>query len=212
MGLDWNPGPRSKPGNEAEFEKLWRDLHAKSCWFRARKTRRFGEITIQAFETLNTPRVGFDNAATDWARNTAFPDRTDKSLAEDDFVQRMKGFYVLGLVAPCDGLPRYTNGRSGGYVERFSFRAQYLKDCESIIGDELLESCFISKLPEDTLIFGEKLLNAASAFASEQKIDVSKVQLSEDPESLEFHLDVVFSAGLWCCFWAKKGHWLEAYW
>jgi hypothetical protein len=62
------------------------------------------------------------------------------------------------------------------------------------------------------LIFGEKLLSAASAFASERNMDVSKIHLAEDPESMEFHLDVVFSAGRWCCFWARKGHWLEAYW
>ena len=106
MGLDWNPGPKSRSGSESEFEELWRSLHEKSCWFRARKVKRFKEIAIQAFETLNTPRVGFDNVATDWARNTAFPNRQNKALTEEAFVQGMKGFYVLDLVPPCDGIPR----------------------------------------------------------------------------------------------------------
>jgi hypothetical protein len=212
MGLDWNPGPKSRPGSEVEFEELWKSLHAKSCWFREKKVKRFKEITTQAFETLNTPRVGFDNSATNWARNTAFPIRVDKSVNEDAFIGAMKGFYVLDLVPPCDGLPRYTNGHAGGYVERYSFRGQFLKDCTDIIGNDLLESCWVSKLSADTFIFGEKLLNAASAFALERNIDVAKIHLSENPESEEFHLDVVFSAGRWCCFWAKKGHWLEADW
>jgi hypothetical protein len=212
MGLDWNPGPKSRLGSESEFEALWKNLHAKSCWFRGKKVRRFKEITIQAFETLNVPRVGFESVATDWARNTAFPNRNDQSLTEKAFVDAMTGFYVLDLVPPCDGIPRYTNGHAGGYIERYSFRAQFLKDCASIIGKDLLESSFVSKLPRDTLVFGEKLLNAASAFASERKMDPSKVHLAEDPDSPEFHLDVVFSAGRWCCFWAKKGHWLDAYW
>ncbi len=212
MGLDWNPGPKAKPSHEQEFRELWAKLHARSCFFRERKVRRFKEITTTAFDTLAVPRVGFDAAATDWARTTAFPKRKDKSLTEDVFLRQMQGFRVLDLVPPCDGLPRYSNGQAGGYVEGYAFRGQFLKDCTEIIGDDLLESAWNSKLPEDTATYGESLLEAASAFASARDIDRSKIHLNEDPESIEFRLDVVFTAGRWCRFWAAKGHWLEAYW
>jgi hypothetical protein len=117
MGLDWNPGPKAKPGHEQEFQELWHKLHAKSC-FRARKVKRFEEITVTAFDTLGTPRVGYDAAATEWAHRDAFPKRKDKTLTEQTFVDQMRGFYVLDLVPACDGLPRYSNGHAGGYVER----------------------------------------------------------------------------------------------
>ncbi len=212
MGLDWNPGPKPKSGCEDEFRELWTKLQAKSCFFRERKVRRFREITTTAFETLATPRVGIDAVATDWARNEAFPKRKDKSLTEEVFVQRMRGFYVLDLVPACDGLPRYTNGQAGAYVERYAFRGAFLTDCTEIIGNALLEGGYVSKLPEETAAYGESLLEAASRFVAARGIDSTKLHLSEDPESIEFRLDVVFSAGRWCRFWAERGHWLEAYW
>jgi hypothetical protein len=211
MGLDWNPAPKAKPAHEQEFGELWRKLHTKFCFFQDRKVRRFKEITLTAFETLGTPRVGFDLTATEWAHKEAFPKRVDKSLTEQVFVERMRGFYVLDLVPPCDGIPRYTNGHAGGYVERYSFRGQFLKDCTEIIGKELLESGYDSKLPEDTVAYGGRLLEAASRFAADRSVDVTKIHLAEEPESIEFQLNVVISAGRWCRFWGERGHWLEAY-
>ena len=53
--------------------------------------------------------------------------------SEADFIREMQGFYVLQLVAPCDGFPCYSNaGR--GCAELFSFRAQLLINCEEILG------------------------------------------------------------------------------
>ena len=212
MGLDWNPGPKAKPGSEKEFSELWQKLHAKFCFFREKKIARFRQITITAFETLSVPRVGFDAAATDWAQQKAFPNRQDKTLTEEVFLRQMHGFCVLDLVAPCDGIPRYSNGHPGGYVERYAFRGQFLKDCVEIIGEELLESGFVSKLPEDTMAYGDQLLEAGTRFSSQHGIDLSRIHLAEDPDAIEFRLDVVFSAGRWCRFWAERGHWLEAYW
>jgi hypothetical protein len=212
MGLDWNPGPKAKPNHGQEFCELWAELQGESCVSREQRLTRFREITITAFETLATPRVGFDAAATAWARREIFPRRVDKSLTEDVFLQQMRGFYVLDLVAPCDGLPRYTNGSTGGYAEKYAFRGQFLSNCTEIIGEQLLDSAWVSKLPEDTNSFGQNLLVAAIQFASSHRIDTGKIHLAEDPDSIEFRLDVVFSAGRWCRFWAEKGHWLDAYW
>jgi hypothetical protein len=211
MGLDWNPGPKAKSGCEQEFRELWQKLHAKLCWSRATKLRRFKEITVTAFETLATPRVGFDSAATDWAREKAFPRRADKSLTEATFVEGMKGFYVLELLPPCDGLPRYSNGEPGGYVEPYAFRGQFLKDCTEIIGKELLDSAWNSRLPEETLQYGNALLERANESAKAKGIDIAKCALPDDPDSIEFHIDVVAAAGRWCRFWGERGHWLDAY-
>ena len=213
MGLDWNPGSKAKPQHEQEFRELWHKLHAKSCFLRSRKVKRFTEITTTAFETLGTPRVGFDAAADEWARHKAFPDRTDKSLTEEVFLQRMKGFYVLNLVPPCDGLPRYTNGHAGGYVERYSFRGQYLRlDCLDVIGQELIDSAYESKLPEETISYGKTLLDRAGQYAASHSINVADVHFVEDDQSPISKLDIVLAAGRWCLFWGERGHWLEAYW
>jgi hypothetical protein len=212
MGLDWNPGPRAKAGCEPEFEKLWRKLTAGACFFKNSKKKRFEEITEPAFQTLNTPRVGRDASADDWAKNTAFPLRADKSLTKEVFMKGMQGFFVLELVPPCDGIPRYTNGHAGGYVECYSFRADWLKECVEIIGKGLFEAAYFSKLPADTVTYGDKLVSAATEFAVAQNIEIVAPNLDAEPESTEFKLDIVISAGRWCRFWGAKGHWLEAYW
>src|SRR5262245_26327170 len=205
MGLDWNPGPKAKPEHEQEFRELWRKLQARSCFLRSRKLKRFAEITSSTFETLNTPRVGFDAAANDWARE-AFPKRTDKSLSLDAFLERMKGFYVLDIIPPCDGLAQYTNGHACGYVEGFSFRAQYLRlDCVDIIGDELVESAYNSKLPEETFSFGKTLMDRASQYAVSHSINLADVHFVEDEDSPIHKLDIVLAAGRWCRFWGEKG-------
>jgi hypothetical protein len=86
------------------------------------------------------------------------------------------------------------------------------KVCTEIISNELLESAYVSKLPQSTIIFGKELLRQASDFASKHGFDLSKVHLAKDPDTTEFHLDVVQSAGRWCVFWGGHNHWLEAYW
>lgn len=212
MGLDWNPGSKAKPGLEKEFEELWRKLQVKSCFFRSKKVKRFGEITVTAFETLHTPRVALDAAASEWVRLKAFPNRADKSLTEEVFVARMKGFYVLELAPPCDGIPTYSNGHAGGYVERYAFRGQFLKDCLDVIGDDLLESGYVSKLPQETIAYGARLYEKAEQFAALHSIALSDVRSIDDEDSPIYKLDIVLSASRWCRFWGERGHWLEAYW
>ncbi len=210
MGLDWNPGPKAKEGFEREFLELWRKLHSKSCFWRQKKVARFKEITSEAFSTIAAPRVGRDRNADDWVR-AQYPKRVDKTLSEDTWLERFQGFYVVDLVPPCDGITRYTNGSAGGYVERFSFRGQFLKDCTDILGSEILESAWVSKLPADTKTYGDQLTDCARNYARREGIDLAGVVSPEDPDSKEFHLDVVLAAGRWCRFWAERGHWLEAY-
>ena len=77
--------------------------------------------------------------------------------AFDVFLAQLNGFAVLSLVAPRDGLPRYTNGSSGGYVERCSFRAQVPHDCAEDVGADPLASAYEAKLPDDLATAEEPL-------------------------------------------------------
>jgi hypothetical protein len=85
-----------------------------------------------------------------------------------------------------------------------------LKDCKEIIGEQLLLAGWSSKLPEDTVGYGDTLHEAASKFATTRSMDTAKIHCSQEPESDESRLDVVFSAARWCRFWGARGHWLEA--
>lgn len=209
MGLDWNPGNKPKPGFEKEFERLFYVLQKERTFFRRRRTARFQEISISAFETLNAPQVGHSSEADAWAleqyRNEP------RAVSQEVWLQQLTGFYVVDLVPPCDGVPRFSNGSPGGYVEPFSFRAQFLTDCEYIIGSELLGSAYQSKLPVEFRSYGEALLDKFHGFVQERGLDPANLA-SDDPESAAFHADVVGSAARWCLFWSRHGHILDADW
>src|SRR5262249_55417693 len=102
---------------------------------RKRKERRFSEITVTAFETHGAPQVGIEPSATAWAMERYREQARD--VTEPEWLAKLHGFFVVDLVRPCDGIPRYSNGTPGGYIERFSIRAQFLTDCEYIIGSSL---------------------------------------------------------------------------
>jgi len=213
MGLDWNPGNKPKPGHEEEFRRIYEALGETTDEVeRNALLSRFEEISVSAFETLGTPRVGHDEAATAWARDIY--EKNERDIPFEDWVKKIWGFYVLPLVAPCDGLPLYTNGSPAGYVESYAFRGKFLDDCEGIIGGALLESAYVSKLPDGLLPYGKALIERAEAFAAERGIDLAGLEKTppEDPDSDEFRLHVVMSAGRWCIFWAERGHFLDSYW
>lgn len=226
MGLDWNPIAKPKPGHEDEFARLFKvlgDLPVNVGWtkkmFRRLRgidreaiDRRWREIQITPYETLQAPRVGTSPDANAWALSQ-YSNRKDKSLTTEEFVRQMHGYYVLDLVPRNDGLPWYTNAGMG-YVERFSFRAQFLRDCESIIGSETLERCYTSCLAPGLAALGHELRAWAVSYSSREGLEhVEKVDRPEyEPESIEHKVHVMFSAARWCEFWSSRGHGLEAYW
>jgi hypothetical protein len=209
MGLDWNPGNRPLPGKEVEFFKLFDKLQSGSRWRRKAAEKRFFEISQSAFETLKAPQVGIDDSATQWARERYREQNPE--MSEQEWLAELHGFYVVSLVPQCDGLPRYTNGQPGGYVEQFSFRAQFLEDAETIIGEELLTMAWGSKNPEEMHIYADLLEEKARDYASINGLDLNILD-PNDLASDEFKLDVLVSAIRWIRFWADKGHVLDAYW
>lgn len=209
MGLDWNPGNRPKPGCEAEFRDLLRKLRANVWqWPSDTPYQRYLEISITPYETLRAPRVGYDLAADEWAKGVYDPSQHGR---KDDFLARMRGFYVVSLVPPCDGLPRYTNGTPGGYVEPFSFRGESLFDCDVIVPQDLLQSAYESKLNDEFHGYGNSLMQCCISFTREHRIDLANAWQNKDPTSIDFKADVAYSAAKWCLFWAAEGHMLEAY-
>lgn len=264
MGLDWNPGPKPKPGFEQEFRELFEKVEAKSesaddtpngsvlgktlgafglgrrqagssvRTLKEAMLARLEEVSTSPFETLEAPQVGHHPEADEWARKRFARQSANMSLQR--WMERMKGYYVLDAVPPCDGLPLYTNGQPGGYVEAFSFRADFLRDCEDIIGVEMLGDAYESKLSDALVEFGGALLRKAEEYAQENGIDLEAIdgeRLLDDaaerareaagddavtelgPYLLSvdnFKLDVIRAAARWCIFWGERGHLMEAYW
>jgi GNAT superfamily N-acetyltransferase len=206
MGLDWHPQNKPKPGAEAEFERLL----GGADWGEPEQAR-FDQISVSPHETLGAPRIGHDPAADAWARAQFQAQRPELGGAElDAALAEAAGYYVLDLVAPCDGLPRYSDAGLGT-VEAFSFRAEHLVEGKAVIGDRLLKGAFDAKPPDALLAYGRALLERAEAFAEERGLALERLDTG-DPESAGAKLDAALAAGRWCIFWAERGHGLETEW
>ncbi len=226
MGLDWNPVGKPKPGHEEEFVRLFKvlgELPVNVSWSdkllrrlrgidREAIDKRWREIQLTPYETLLAPQVGRSPEADAWALEQ-YPNRKDKSVSAEQFMKDMSGYYVLDLVESNDGLPWYSNSGMG-YVERFSFRAQFLRDCEAIIGNDTLEKCYVSCLAPGLESLGHELRAWATSFAAREGLQhVEHVQRpSFETETREHQVHVLYSAARWCEFWSSRGHGLEAYW
>ena len=229
MGLDWLPGSKPKSGHEEECEAIILALDEESRSEKkgligrlfSRKpekevdtealTERFHEITIPAYETLDAPRVGYDEAANEWARKMRAEQNPD--VPEEEWLKHHHGYYVLDLAPPCDGLPRYTNAPLG-YVEAYSFRAKFLEDCTDAIGDELFTRGYGRMTAPELAAYGRKLIACGESWAAEHDVDIGAMNPEAedfDLESPEGKVDIILSAGRWCVFWGERGHILDPY-
>jgi hypothetical protein len=231
MGLDWNPGNKPKSGYEQEFREIVtvlaldklgaddrppflqtirRDFPTLFNRQRSQKNllRLYNEISIPAYQTLDAPRVGFSPIADEWAKEM----HARRSLAKplDAWLEEMRGYYVLALAPKCDGLPFYSNGIVAGYVERCSFRAQFLKTCRVVTGDRLFEEAYTLKFPTSLVTYGDRLIGSAEDCARSNHIAIPD-EPPDDPDSIEGQLHVVVSAGRWCRYWGESGHFLDPY-
>lgn len=213
MGLDWNPGNRPRPGFEAEFLWLVDGIRKQRIADESAEHSRFFEISISAFETLNAPQIGFDARANEWIVRKYHSQ--PREISEAEWLERFHGFYVVELVPPCDGIPRYSNGSPGGYVESFSFRAEFLRDCETALPQRLMDAAYESKFADETVAYGQELLEAAHKYAAANRVDPRDCELSDDDmerKTPRYQTNIVLSAGRWCLFWGERGHMLDAYW
>jgi hypothetical protein len=226
MGLDWNPLGKPKPGYEEEFATLFMqlgELSADAGFFeklrRKRKgldreamLERFNEIQITPYETVGAPIVGVSEEANAWARRR-YQEMKEPRPPESEFWEKMDGYYVLDLVPPCDGFPPYSNAPCG-YVERFSFRGQFLGDCEAIIPEETFAKCYESSLAPGLAILGQELRAAVTTFARARNLE--HVEFAQQPdyemESDESNAHILYCAARWCEYWSSRGHGFEADW
>lgn len=206
MGLDWHPQSKPKPGCEAEFARLL----GGADWSEAEQAR-FDEITVSPHQTLQAPQIGQDAAADAWVREQFKAQHPEMSADElKSALAQAEGFYVLDLVPPCDGLPRYSNA-SLGTVEAFCFRGEFLVDGKAVIGERLLKGAFDTKPPAALLAYGKDLIAQAEAFAEQRGLAPASLN-TDDPDSAEAKLDAALAAGRWCVFWAERDHGLETDW
>jgi hypothetical protein len=225
MGLDWNPLGKPKPGFEDEFASLFQELGESSNWgwfekIRRRRKgtdrealfRRWTEIQITPHETVGAPQVGSSAEVDAWARES-YKKLQSSEPSESEFMEQLQGLYVLALVPPCDGFPYYSNWTLG-YVERFSFRAQFLRDCEDIISDETFEKCYVSCLAPGLAALAQQLRACATSYARAKNLEHIEFVADGDFEekSPERKLHIIYSAARWCEYWSSRGHGLEADW
>jgi hypothetical protein len=173
---------------------------------------RFREITEAPYEVLGAPRVGTDAAADEWVLQRL---RENNAVDQfDDARQQMAGYYVLDLLPRSPGLPFYT---SRGYegVDGYTFRGSFLQDAASIIGTELHERAFTRMTAATLHAYGEQLLDAARAFAAPRGLGWIEGQFespTDDEETDESRVHIVFSAAAWCLWWSARGFGLEPWW
>jgi hypothetical protein len=214
MGLDWNPIGRPKAGHEDEFDRLFSLLVQRDTPIdREQVTKQWLGIQISPFETIKAPRVGFDPAADAWARDRyrAIPQPTN---SEAEFVRSLEGYYVVALAAPCDGIPVYSNGALG-YVEGYSFRAQFLLERSGLLGEEVTARLYRSCLAKDLAALGGTIREVATSYASRENVlHVEHVWGADGiaPDSAESTAHILFSAARWCEYWSSRGHGMDAYW
>ncbi|QOJ09409.1 hypothetical protein [Nitrosomonas sp. H1_AOB3] len=221
MGLDWNPIGKPVAGHEEEYEKLfkllsdtpiagsWRDKF-KQLFQRIDRdavTKRWLEIQVAPYVTIQAPQVGIDARADEWAK-ARYKENPPKDKTEAELLYELRGYYVVALAPPCDGIPYYSNGPAG-YVELYSFRSQCIVvDCKDIVGKALLEKCYQSCLAPGLSALGAELRACASDYASKHNvIHVEAVRELDTPEgSPESKAHILFSAARWCEYWSSRGH------
>lgn len=209
MGLDWVPLNKPKPGSEAEFARLFHKLGSKSRWFRESRLARFQAIGVTPYVTLGAPRIGASEAADRWAVEQYELRRPE--LPREEWMAQLRGLHALPLVAPCAGIPCYSNGELGGYVEPYAFRAEFLTFCAPVLDEALLQSAYETKLAPAALAYADALAEIVHRHAAAAGVEIP-ADPPEDHESSEGRLHIVDAAARWCRWWAERGHGFEAYW
>ena len=71
----------------------------------------------------------------------------------------------------------------------------------------------MTKLADETLDYGNRLMSAADKLAKEKNLEYLKIQRlppDTDEDSIESKLHIVFSLAKWLIFYGKNGHGYEA--
>jgi hypothetical protein len=222
MGLDMRPMGRPKPGFEKRFveifEMLEKDYFPQPSFFEKLKGKKYPtkeelleewfDNQIQAYETIKAPKVGRDKEADEWIRNIY--NGLEQKPPLEDFLNHHEDYYVIDLAKEQDGVPVYA---AFGQDENV-FRGQFLKDCKDIIGEDLVDEAWNSKLAADALDYGNRLMTIAQKIAKENKLEYlqeQRIPPDTDEDAIESKLHIVFSLARWLIFYGKNGHGYEAH-
>jgi len=162
---------------------------------------------IESYETIKAPRVGRDIEADNWIKEK-YNNLEEKPLYED-FIKEYQGYYAIELAKEKDGVPVYI---AMGQDENV-FRGQFLTDCVDLIGEELLNEAWDTKLADETLDYGNRLMTIADKIAKEHSLEYLKEQRipsDVDEDTTESKLHIVYSLAKWLIFYGKNGHGYEA--
>ena len=204
MGLDIRPLGKPKPGFESKYSELFQKITNDDFGKQTKEeilNEWFG-IQIQSYETLKAPRVGEDKDANDWIVKKY--QETNKVVSLADFIKQHQGYYVLELSKEMDGIPVYISFNQDKNV----FRGEFLKDCTDLIGEDLVAEAWETKLADETLDYGNRLMQIAEKISHENNMMYLKNQRSpvDEEESLESKLHILFSLSKWLIFYGKNGH------
>lgn len=221
MGLDMRPMGKPQPGFEKRFvdifEMLREDKVPRPSFLDKLKGKKhptkedllqewFANQT-QTYETIKAPRVGRDKEADEWIKDKYTQLQQKPSL--EQFLKENEGYYVIELAKEQDGVPVY---RAMGQDENV-FRGQFLQDCIDLIGEDLVNEAWETKLADDTLDYGNRLMTVADKIAQERDLAYLKNQKlppETDEDTIESKLHIVYSLAKWLIFYGKNGHGYEA--
>lgn len=221
MGLDMRPMGKPKPGFEDRYHEIFEiiggrkkqelslldRLKGKKVLSKEELLSEWFENQIPTYETIKAPRVGRDEEANAWIRQKYL--ETDKKLSEDEFVKEHDGFYVIDLAKETDGVPVYISLAQDENV----FRGQFIADCNDLIGEELVNEAWGTKLAAEALDYGNRLMAKANEIAAKhnlQHIKDRRLPPEGDEDSVESKLHIVYSLAKWLIFYGKNGHGYEA--
>lgn len=221
MGLDMRPMGKPKPGFEKRFVDIFEmvtnntipqpsfidKLQGKKYPTKDELLQEWFANQIQTYETIKAPRVGQDKEADEWLGNKY--NELEQKPPLDQFLKEYEGYYVIELAKEQDGVPVYI---AMGQDENV-FRGQFLQDCIEIIGEDLVNEAWQTKLADETLDYGNRLMSEADKIAKERNLEYLKTQRlppDNDEDTIESKLHIVFSLAKWLIFYGKNGHGYEA--
>lgn len=221
MGLDMRPLGKPKPGFEKHFAEIF-DIVSNGKIpkpsfidiLRRRKLpteedllKEWYDNQHSTYETIKAPMVGRDKKADDWLKERYAELENKPPYAE--FYKKHEGYYVIPLAEEQDGVPCYIALQQDENV----FRGQFLTDCIDLIGEELVNEAWETKLAKETLDYGDRLMTIADKIAKEHGLEYLKKQRMPsdvDENTIESKLHILYSLAKWLVFYGKNGHGYEA--
>ena len=221
MGLDMRPLGKPQKGFEKRFEEIYDILESnnipkpsllerltgKKYQTKDELVEEWFENQIESYETIKAPRVGRDAEANKWIKEKY--NELEEKPTYEVFIEEYQDYYVIELATEQDGVPLYIATEQDENV----FRGQFLTDCVDLIGEELVNEAWATKLANDTLDYGNRLMQVADKIALEHKLEYLKEQRTPpdcDETVIESKLHILYSLAKWLVFYGKNGHGYEA--